>query len=215
MDCSPPGSSVHGDSPGKNTGVGCRDLLQGIFPTQGSSPGLPHCRQILYQLSHQRSQCVSQASKNGRMWAMVNRHPQVGVGSRQVLTGEGVENLPISSGRSSTPGAESWQHRSSWWAAGADVYMHVMSLLPSENTHLWEMGFWAGAEVCRTGIIGPGGLKRLDARSSVQGDCSCHPSRWKGCWVKQVSWRNCEGLEGEREGRSLRKLDLRRRESLP
>ena len=35
MDCSPPGSSVHGDSPGKNTGVGCHALLQGIFPTQG------------------------------------------------------------------------------------------------------------------------------------------------------------------------------------
>ena len=55
MDCSPPGSSVHGDSPGKNTGVGCRALLQGIFPTQGSNPGLPHCRQILYHLSHQGS----------------------------------------------------------------------------------------------------------------------------------------------------------------
>ena len=35
--CSPPGSSVHGDTPGKNTGVGCRALLQGIFPTQGSN----------------------------------------------------------------------------------------------------------------------------------------------------------------------------------
>ena len=55
MDCSPPGSSVHGDSPGKNTGEGCHVLLQGIFPTQGSNPGLPHCRQILYCLSHQES----------------------------------------------------------------------------------------------------------------------------------------------------------------
>ena len=35
MDWSPPGSSVHGDSPGKNTGVGCHVLLQGTFPTQG------------------------------------------------------------------------------------------------------------------------------------------------------------------------------------
>ena len=41
-------SSVHGDSPGKITGVGCHALLQGIFPTQGSNPGLPHCRWILY-----------------------------------------------------------------------------------------------------------------------------------------------------------------------
>ena len=37
MDCSPPGSSVHRDSPGKNIGMGCHALLQGIFPTQGSN----------------------------------------------------------------------------------------------------------------------------------------------------------------------------------
>ena len=55
MDCSPPGSSVHGESPGTNTGVGCHALLLGIFPSQGSNPGLPHCRRILYQLSHQGS----------------------------------------------------------------------------------------------------------------------------------------------------------------
>ena len=95
MDCSPPGSSAHGDSPDKNseaglpcpplgdlpypgieprsptlqedslpaeppgklknTGVGSLSLLQGIFPTQGSNPGLPHCRWILYHLSHQES----------------------------------------------------------------------------------------------------------------------------------------------------------------
>ena len=40
------------DSLGKNTGVGSLSLLQGISPTQGSNPGLPHCRWILYQLSH-------------------------------------------------------------------------------------------------------------------------------------------------------------------
>ena len=55
MDCRPTGSSVHGDSPGKNTGVGCHALLQGIFPTQGLFPGLQHCRQILYHLIHQGS----------------------------------------------------------------------------------------------------------------------------------------------------------------
>ena len=41
--------------PGKNTGVGCHFLLQGIFRTQGSNPGLLHCRQILYCLSYQGS----------------------------------------------------------------------------------------------------------------------------------------------------------------
>ena len=54
-DCSPPGSFVHGDSQGRNTGVGCRSLLQGIFPTQGSNPGLLHCRQILYGLKQNGS----------------------------------------------------------------------------------------------------------------------------------------------------------------
>ena len=43
------------NSSGQHTGVGSCSLLQGIFPTQGSNPGLPHCRRILYQLSHQGS----------------------------------------------------------------------------------------------------------------------------------------------------------------
>ena len=48
----PPGSSIHGDSPGKKTGVGCHHaLLQGIFPTQASNPGLPHCRWIFTVIS--------------------------------------------------------------------------------------------------------------------------------------------------------------------
>ena len=42
-------------SPGQNTGVGSHSLLQGIFPIKGSNPGLPHCRRILYQLSHKGS----------------------------------------------------------------------------------------------------------------------------------------------------------------
>ena len=55
VDCSPLGSSVHGDSPGQNTEAGSCSLLQGIFPTQGWDPSLPHCRQSLYHLSHQGS----------------------------------------------------------------------------------------------------------------------------------------------------------------
>ena len=47
------------DSPGQNTGVGSHSLLQRIFPTQGSNPGLPQCRRILYQLSHKGSpKCI-------------------------------------------------------------------------------------------------------------------------------------------------------------
>ena len=67
------------NSPGQNTGVGSLSLLQGIFPTHGSNPGLPHCRQILYQLSHK-----------GRPWdgwfilywtAWIFRPQYVGVGA--------------------------------------------------------------------------------------------------------------------------------------
>ena len=72
MGCSPPGFSVHGDSPGKNTGVGCQAFLQGIFPTQRLNPGLPHYRRILYCLSNQGSPQVSgrksQTDKNHQLW---------------------------------------------------------------------------------------------------------------------------------------------------
>ena len=80
MDCRPPGSSVHGDSPGKNSGVGCHALLQGIFPTQGSNPSLLHCRWILYHLSHQGSPRIlewvaypfSRGSSQPRNWTGVS-----------------------------------------------------------------------------------------------------------------------------------------------
>ena len=62
MDCSLPDSSVHGNFPGKNTGVGCHALLQGIS-TQGSNPDLPHYRWILYHLSHQGSIYLLGASR--------------------------------------------------------------------------------------------------------------------------------------------------------
>ena len=60
------------NSPGQNTGVGSFSLLQGIFPTQGSNTGLPHCRWILYQVSHQRSprtlEWVAYPFSSGSSW---------------------------------------------------------------------------------------------------------------------------------------------------
>ena len=53
MDCSPSDSSVHGGSPGKNTGVSCHAPLQGIVPNPGTEP--KDCRGILYHLSHQEA----------------------------------------------------------------------------------------------------------------------------------------------------------------
>ena len=68
-DCSPPGFSVHGDSPGRNTGVGCHSILQGIFPTQGSNPGLLHFRQILYHLGFPHSSVGKEsACRAGGPW---------------------------------------------------------------------------------------------------------------------------------------------------
>ena len=67
MDCRPPGSSVHGDSTGRNTGVGYHALLQGIFPIQGSNPDLLHCRRILYQLSYQGRLMMPQEDQKGKV----------------------------------------------------------------------------------------------------------------------------------------------------
>ena len=60
------------NSPDQNTGVGSLSLLQGIFPTQGSNPGLSHCRWILYQLSHKGSprilEWVAYPFSRGSFW---------------------------------------------------------------------------------------------------------------------------------------------------
>ena len=53
--CSPPGTSIQGIFPGNSCAAGCHFLLQGISPTQGSNPGLLHCRQTLYLMRHQGS----------------------------------------------------------------------------------------------------------------------------------------------------------------
>ena len=58
MDRSPARLLCPLDSPGKNPGVGCHFLLQGIFLTQGSNPSLLHRRPNLYQLSYERSPCL-------------------------------------------------------------------------------------------------------------------------------------------------------------
>jgi len=62
------------DSLGKNTEVGCHALLQGIFPTQGSDPGLPHYRHIIFHLSSQGSprilECIAYPFSRRSSWPM-------------------------------------------------------------------------------------------------------------------------------------------------
>ena len=60
--CDPHGLHSPWNSPGQNTGVGIHSLLQGIFPTQGSNPGLLRCRKILHQLSHKGGPCLIHSS---------------------------------------------------------------------------------------------------------------------------------------------------------
>ena len=76
VNSSPPGSSIHGIFPGKNTGVGCHFLLQVIFPTQGSNPGLLHCRWILCHLSHQGSPSSHYPSPQCHTWVSHHRGPR-------------------------------------------------------------------------------------------------------------------------------------------
>ena len=83
------------NSPGQNTGVGSRSLLQGIFPSQGSNPGLLHCKQILYQLSHKGSPMFCKSTSNASAKSMLQSFPG----------GSVVKNLLANAGdMSSTPG---------------------------------------------------------------------------------------------------------------
>ena len=86
------------NSPGQNTGVGSLSLLQGIFPTQGSNPDLPHCRWILYPLSHKGSPRIlewvaypfSSRSSWPKNWTFVLLH------GRQIIYQLGYQGSPNS-----------------------------------------------------------------------------------------------------------------------
>ena len=105
VDCSPPGSSVPGDSPGKTTREGRHALSQGIFPTQEPNPGLQRCRWILYHLRLQ-----GRASRV----ALVVRNPPVNAGAAR-SPGEGHGNpLQYSC-------LENLVDRGTWWATAQGV----------------------------------------------------------------------------------------------
>ena len=70
---------IHGDSPGKNTGVGCHTLLQRIFTTEGLNPGLRSCRWVLYCLSHQGSPRILEWIAHH--FSSVSSDPEVNPGS--------------------------------------------------------------------------------------------------------------------------------------
>ena len=87
VDQSPLGSSVHGDSPGKNTGVGCHSLLQGIFPTQGSNRYLSvSCfgRQVLHHCCHLGSPKLKAAALRARCFPLMKIRPD-GIGVKETV----------------------------------------------------------------------------------------------------------------------------------
>ena len=74
MDYSPTRLLCPWNSPSKNTGAGSHFLPKGIFPTQWSNPGLHHCRQIFYHLSHQRSPVTQVEKKNKNQERCINAY---------------------------------------------------------------------------------------------------------------------------------------------
>ena len=83
------------DSPDKNTGGGGHSLLQGIFPTQGSNPGLLHCRQILYRLSHQGSPPFSSINTAVPQWVQSKLITLKGTEVRNPGTERGLQDVGL------------------------------------------------------------------------------------------------------------------------
>ena len=162
MDCRLPSSSDHGDSPGKNTGVGCHALFQGIFPTRGLNPGLPHCRRIPCCLRDQgrkrlRDYCV---------WKFPLEHIRYKEGApggscgKQSTCNAGDLALILESGRS--PGErngyllqssclENSMDRQAWWTKSMGVTKNWTRLSvntypppqhPHTNTRSWLWPTW-------------------------------------------------------------------------
>ena len=160
------------NSPGKNTGLGSHSFLQGIFLTQGlsqgSNPSLPHCRQILYYLSQQRSPDLRKTQRN----------------DRQVHFGPGCMQTPHSS--SWQLGTTSWQpvprhwerhSRSSsvlWVPASLDMIINpwtlcIQSDLFSEPSRKGGPGLAPGLEACS--LPDPQWLGPCSAPEACKADC--------------------------------------------
>ena len=175
IDCSPLGSTVHGNSPGKNTGVSCHALLQGIFPTQGLNPSLPHCRRILYHLSHSVSQ-FSRSVVSDSLWPHESQHarppcpsPTPGVYSNPFPLSRWCHPAisssvsPFSSCPQSVPASGSFpmNHLFAWGGQSTGVSASA-SVLPV-NTQDWSSLGWTGWISLQSK-----GLSRVFSNTTVQ-----------------------------------------------
>ena len=99
MDCSPPGSSAHGLSQARILEWVSHSLLHGILLTQGSSPGLPHCRQMVYCVSHQGNPLASRTAEKEisvvmRQYSVSATEANQGAFSPGALAGPGPSRCP-------------------------------------------------------------------------------------------------------------------------
>ena len=165
MDCSSPGSSVHGITPGKNTGVGCHTLLQGIFPTQRSNLCLLHWQVDSLPLSHQGSPMYPQFSSvqfsrsvvSDSLWSHESQHtrppcpsPTPGVHSDSRPLSQWCHPaisssvIPFSSCCQSLPASESFPMSQLFaWGGQSTGVSALTSFLP-KNTQDWSPLEWTG-----------------------------------------------------------------------
>ena len=151
MDCSPPGFSVHGDSPGKNIGVRSLSLLQGIFPTQGLNPGLLNCTWILHCLNHQGSPRIlkwvaypfSRGSSWPRNWTGVSCIAGRFFTSWAAREAQSKPHWPLTS---KVLGAYLSIAGSPGWGAGCGAWASYSlgKILPLSSSCLWvtHLGIW-------------------------------------------------------------------------
>ena len=113
---------------------GCRFLLKGIFQTQGSNAGLPHCRQLLYHLSHQGSQDLFQISSSRYLLTpliLYNKEPGSNyLYQESALSSPRVRHMEIMS--------------SLIWCAKKDIISFLLYSHPKHLTLVWSWGTCAG-----------------------------------------------------------------------
>ena len=156
MNCSLPRSSVHEDSPGKKTGMGCYSLLQWIFPTQGSNPGLPHCRWILYHLSHQRGPRILEWVAN--LWSRGSSWPRnqtrVSCIAGRFFTSWAMREAPSRHGEAKKEmPVKQWGIKQSSGKAGK---LGFQKLTPQQGEFSWTDTSYAlqllGTQLCSSGL---------------------------------------------------------------
>ena len=167
------------NSPGQNTGVGSLSLLQGIFPTQGSNPCLPHCRWILYQLSHKgsvRSDQISHSVVSDSLRPHESQHarppcpsPTPGVHWDSRPSSQGCHPaisssvVPFSSCPQSLPASESFSMSQLFTWGGQSIGVSALAPFLPKKSQGWSPSEWTGWISLQSK-----GLSRVFSNTTVQ-----------------------------------------------